>query len=108
MIRLKNILKENIFELDIKTIKSDTQKKKFIEIGYVTEYPDVTLFYIRHEYSKTNNYNLIKSNKLMDAFIKDLDAKLKSEELRVFLKEYAASEPKMAAVIVQPKNYKIV
>lgn len=111
MIRLKNILKENIQKIDIAQIQSEIKNKKFIEIGFITEYPDTTIFYIKHEYSTTNNYILQNSNKLIDSYLKEINNQLKKNKLKAFSKQYSISEGepiKVIAVIVQPLNYKVI
>jgi len=111
MIRLKSILKESIEKIDINQIQSEMKNKKFIEIGYITEYPDTTIFYIKHEYSTTNNYILQNSNKLINSYLKEINNQLKKNKLKVFAKEYSisAGEPiKIISVIVQPLNYKAI
>jgi len=80
-------------------------------VGYITEYPDTTIFYIRHEYSTTNNYILQTSNKLSNSYLKEINSELKKNKLRAFLQEYSISSDsaiKIAAVIVHPLNYKVI
>lgn len=107
----KSMLNEIVGGIDIDSIKSDLDKKiKFIEVGYITEYPDVTILYIRHEYSKSNNYTLNKSNKLMSSYLNEINSELKKQGLKAFLSEYSISggnSINIASVMVQPLGYKI-
>lgn len=97
----------NINGIDIEQLKSDTDKKKFVDLGYITEYPDVTIVYIQHEYTKGNNYLLIKDNGLITASIKRLNAILQKQGIGIYLHEYCPSSPTQK-IVAQPVNYKAV
>lgn len=97
----------NINGIDIEQLKSDTDKTKFVEIGYVTEYPDVTILYIKHEYTKGSNYLLIKHNGLANAVVKELSNTLKKVGIRIYTNGTAGS-CLTTAIMAQPINYKAI
>lgn len=89
--------------IDIEQLKSDTNKKKFVELGYVTEYPDVTILYINHIYTKGSNYLMIKHNGMTVSVIKELNTVLMKQGLKVYLTEYCSSCPTQL-VMAQPQK----
>ena len=111
MIRLKDLLNEVALPngIDTDTLKSDTDKKKFVELGYISEYPDVTIIYINSTYSKTSNYILEKSNKMTSAYIKDMDRQFRKEYgIRIYLHELGMSDSITAKIMAQPDKYKAI
>ena len=98
----------NINGIDIQQLKSDTDKTKFVELGYITEYPDVTILYIRHEYTKGSNYLLIKHNGLAKAVVKELTNVLKKVDIRIYTNETAGSSCLTMTIMAQPINYKAI
>ncbi len=89
--------------IDIEQLKSDTDKKKFVELGYVTEYPDVTILYINHIYTKGSNYLMIKHNGMTVSVIKELNNALMKQGIRIYLHEYCSSCPTQL-VMAQPQK----
>jgi len=93
--------------INIKGIKQDLEKNKFIDIGYITEYPDVTIIYINHNYTKGSNYLMIKDNGLASSTIKELNKIMNKQDIDIFVTEYGSSciTQKLNA---QPKGYKAI
>ena len=93
--------------IDIKGLKQDFKKNKFIELGYITEYPDITIIYINHNYTKGSNYIMIKDNGLADSVIKRLNTVMNKQGIDIFTTEYTSSciTQKLNA---QPKGYKAI
>ncbi|CAB4142255.1 hypothetical protein UFOVP449_12 [uncultured Caudovirales phage] len=92
--------------IDIEQLKSDTDKKKYVELGYITEYPDVTILYINHIYTKGSNYLMIKHNGMTVSVIKELNNALMKQGIRIYLHEYCPSCPTQL-VMAQPEKYKV-
>lgn len=87
--------------IDIDTLKSDTNSKKFVDLGYITEYPDVTVIYIRHKYTKSNEYLLIKDNGLTKQATAKLNSTLKQHGLKAFLEGLGHSSSITSRLVVQ-------
>lgn len=87
--------------VDIEQLKSDIYKKKYVELGYVTEYPDVTILYINHIYTKGSNALMAKHNGLTVSVVKELNAVLMNQGMKAYLTEYCGSCPTQL-VMVQP------
>ena len=81
----------NINAIDIRGLKKDVENKKFVEFGYITEYPDVTIIYINHNYTKGSNYLMIKDNGLASSVIKKINAIMNKQDIDVFVTEYGTS-----------------
>lgn len=92
--------------IDIDTLKLDADNKKFVNMGYITEYPDVTVIYVRHEYSKSDDYLLIKDSGLTKEVVAKLNSKLKQYGLKAFLEEIGSSSSITSKLIIQPIGYK--
>ena len=110
MQELAGVLKLNegyLDKLNTNQIKSEIPSKKSIEIGYITEYPEITVFYIDAEYSESGKFILNMAHQPMDSYIDKLNEELEKDNLKLSLKEYNVSENspiKIGSVLIQPLN----
>jgi len=77
--------------IDMSTLKLRIKNKYAIDLGFITEYPDVTLFYIESMYSTSNKAVLVQSNGLSNTIINSLNREFKSNGLYLFEHEYSSS-----------------
>jgi hypothetical protein len=110
MQKLAGVLKLNegyLDKLNTNKIQSEISSKKSIEIGYVTEYPEITVFFIESEYSETGKFILNLSNQPIDSYINELNGELEKDNLKLSLKEYSIGEDspiKVGSVSIQSSN----
>jgi hypothetical protein len=94
-------------KLNTNKIQSEIPSKKSIEIGYITEYPEITVFYIDAEYSESGKFILNMAHQPIDSYIDKLNEELEKDNLKLSLKEYSIGEDspiKVGSVSIQSSN----
>ena len=85
--------------LDIKWIKDQCEQKFAIDLGYITEYPDVTTFYIESGQTNSSKHILIETTGMGNRILNSLNKELKESGLYVYEHEYCSSCPTIKLMV---------
>jgi len=101
---MKNIKKFNENFISDNLI-NQVEKDKFVEILYVSEFPDITVINIPHYFSKNNNSIIIETYMLQQELIKKLNAFFQKYNIRVYVNQKL--DERYYSIIAQPINFNL-